>query len=200
MTHGTIGGYVHHRCRCEACKRTYSRYMKRLRHERHLGLPSRNDRRLVSAAPAAEHVAALQADGMSFNAISIAAGYRSRNALRSVLAQQRCRPETLARILAVTSDRRPTGYTDATATVRRLRDLALLGWPAHEVGRLLGVSRWTVLSLVAGEHPRVRRSTAMAVLRLHAQIGGTPGPSPIAARRARAAAWSEVAARRAWPW
>lgn len=173
--HGTLSAYMQGKCRCEACRRTYSRYMKQLRHDQYLGKPSR----LVDAGPAHAHVAALLAEGMSFNAITKAAGYSSRNALQSVLDRPRCQPATLARILAVESwcERRPQAYTDATGTAKRLRELALLGWSLRWVAAQIGADPGTVHDIANGRTPKVRRATAKAVLKLNYTHGGTPGPS-----------------------
>lgn len=176
MTHGTLSAYMQGKCRCPACARTYSRYMKQLRHDQYLGKPSR----LVDAAPAHHHVRQLLAEGMSFNAITKAAGYRSRNALQSVMDRPRCQPRTLARILAVTwqSEHRPTSYVDSTTTTQRLRELALLGWSLRWVAAQIGADPGTIHDITNGKKSRVRRGTALAVLKLHAAHGGTPGPSP----------------------
>lgn len=190
MTHGTVSGYVHHKCRCDDCRQAYRRYMKRLRHEQFTGAPSRRDR-LVGTQPARDHVARLMADGWSFNGITKTAGYRSRNSLRSVLDAERCRPETLARILAVQVDRRPDSYVTAEPTVRRLRDLALAGWSNEQIAHRVGMGRWTVADIRAGRRAKVRRSTALAVLRAHQQLAGQRGPSTLAAARARRAGWGK---------
>jgi lambda repressor-like predicted transcriptional regulator len=182
VTHGTLTAYMHGKCRCADCQRTYSRYMKQLRHDMYQGKPSR----LVDATPAHRHVAALLADGMSFNAITKAAGYTSRNALQSVMDRPRCQPRTLARILAVTwqSERRPQSYVNATGSTERVRELALLGWPLRWVAEQVGAAPDTMHDIANGRRPKVRRATAQAILGLHARIGGTPGPST------RTAAWA----------
>jgi lambda repressor-like predicted transcriptional regulator len=187
MTHGTLTAYFARGCRCDDCCTTARRYNKRLRLDRHRGLS-----RLVDATPARDHVAALLAGGMSFRAISIAAGWRSRNALDEALKRDRVQRRTLARILAVTpdSDTRHDGYVDATGSRRRLQALAVVGWPTRAVAGWLGhADHSTVLDVRSGRLRTVRRRTATAIADAYDAHWDEPGPSERTRRHAARSGW-----------
>lgn len=172
--HGTLTSYVRDKCRCDECARHHYRHQKRYRLRR-----ERGEQFLVDAGPARAHVAALRDAGMSMWAITLAAGWRSRNALYTMLTHPRITARTEARILAVRPDmeRRDDAYVSAGPTAERLRDLALLGWTLRGLSAELGMDTDTCRRIVSGKRLKVRRRTALAVLRMWAERGGTPGPS-----------------------
>lgn len=185
--HGTTTTYFARGCRCEDCRTAARRYNKRLKLDQYRGVS-----RLVDATPAREHVAALLAGGMSFRAISIAAGWRSRNALDEALKRTRVQRRTLDRILAVRpdSDTRHDGYVDATGARRRLQALAAVGWPSRAIADRLGHrDHTTVLDVRSGATTTVRRRTATAVAAAYDALAMTPGPSERARRHAARQGW-----------
>jgi len=172
--HGTTTAYVQDKCRCDTCSAAHYRYQKAYRLRRARGEPC-----LVDVGPARAHVAALREAGMSMWAITLAAGWQSRNALYTMLGHPRITTRTEARILAVRPhmERRDDAYVDAGPTAERLRDLALLGWTLRGLSDELDMDTDTCRRIVSGERLKVRRRTALAVLKVWAARGGTPGPS-----------------------
>ena len=187
MTHGTLTAYFARGCRCEDCRACARRYNKRLKLDQHRGVS-----RLVDAQPARDHVAGLLAAGMSFRAISIAAGWRSRNALDEALKRPRVTRRTLERILGVglDSDTRHDGYVDATGSRRRLQALAAIGWPSRDLADRLGHrDHSTVLDVQTGRIRTVRRRTAAAIAGVYDSLWDAPGPSQRVRRHAADRGW-----------
>jgi hypothetical protein len=185
--HGTLTAYHAGKCRCDPCRRASARHSKEWRLDKHRGIE-----RLVDAEPARVHVRLLLDRGMSYRAIALTAGWSSRNSLDGALAAQRIRPGTLKRILAVNvhSDVRLDRYTDATGSSRRLRALAVGGWPTRDLARCLGArDPSTVQDIAAGRCSTIRLRTAVAIEELYDELWDRPGPSP------RTAA---IAARKGW--
>lgn len=186
--HGTLTGYSATGCRCTACRTVAVRYNKRLRyHHASGGAP-----RLVDSAPARAHVEQLLAAGVSFRAISLAAGWRSRNSLDEALKRDRVNHRTLARILAVTADcdTRSTGYVDATGSRRRLRALSANGWTSRALAQQLGhADHSTVLEVRSGSTLTIRRFTADAVRGLYDRLWDVDGGSARARRHAQRHGW-----------
>ena len=185
--HGTLSRYVQGKCRCQSCRGVAARYNKRLRAARYQGR-----QRLVDAEPIRAHVAQLQAQGMSFRAITQAAGWASRNALVTALSRSRVRPDTADRILAVqlSSDTRPTRYTDATGARRRLQALACIGWPSRALADALGQKDHSlVLRIQSGKATSIRQGTAHAVEDLYNSLWNQEGPSPRTRSAAQARGW-----------
>lgn len=176
VRHGTVAGYTIDRCRCAPCTTAATRYSKCWRLHQVSGQPPL----LVDVTPVQEHVNALLAEGMSFRAIALAAGYRSRNSLVSALAARRIRRQTAERILAVTaaSDTRPARYVDATGSRRRLQALAVMGWPSRDLAARMGArDHSTVLDIQSGKLTTVRQSTVDAVRALFDALWDESGPS-----------------------
>lgn len=187
VQHGTLTCYTRG-CRRDECRRAAWRHNKGLRVRIMRGEP-----RLVDAEPMREHVAQLLAAGMSFRAISLAAGWKSRNALDEALKRSRVLPRTFNRVMAVTmdSDRRPTGYIDATGARRRLQALAAIGWDSSTVAHRLGQKHGTtVVHVRNGRQPRLRRSTADAIAALYEELWDQPGPSARARTDAAQRRWA----------
>lgn len=192
VNHGTLTAYITHGCRCDICRRNATRHNKKLRVDRLRGNP-----RLVDAQPIRDHVQALLEAGMSFRAISLAAGWRSRNALDEALKRDRVHTRTRDRVLAVTvaSDTRRDGYVDATGARRRLQALAVNGWASRALARRLGHrDHSTVLDIQAGRIRRIRRRTADTIAGLHDELWQTPGGSDRAAAAALRRGWLPTAA------
>lgn len=186
--HGNLTNYTKRGCRCPDCTRVAARYSKAWRHHQSSGRPPL----LVDAEPVRAHVAALQEAGMSFRAITLAAGYRSRNSLATALSRTKVRRATAARILAVTAetDTRDLRYVSAIGSARRLQALAVLGHPSRHLAAALGQKdHSTVLDIQTGRVWQVRALTASRISALYDRLWSTPGPSKETTRRALARGW-----------
>ena len=175
MTHGTSYAYVAHKCRCDVCRREHARRQKRYRLDRARGV-----QRLVDAQPLRDHVAALTAAGMSQWDITIAAGWKSRNALADALRRSKVTPRTMQRVLAVSVPpvSRRNGYVDATASQRRLQALAVMGWPTREIAARLGnLDAQTYVYIANGRTRTIRRRTEDAIAALYDELWDQPGRS-----------------------
>lgn len=187
MKHGTLTAYAKHGCRCEPCRAAAAKASKAWRRDKYLGVV-----KLVDAQPLKDHVAMLMAAGMSFRAISLTAGYTSRNSLADIFTRARVRPDTMARILAVNPqrDNRRDAYTDATGSRRRLQALAVNGWSTRNLAAQLGHNHpTTVQDITAGKTPTVRLRTKDAIRDLYEELWDQPGPSQRTAAIAKAKGW-----------
>jgi hypothetical protein len=106
--------------------------------------------------------------------------------------------ETKPRIRALTEQKLmaipvPSGLVssladvDALGTRRRIQGLVALGWPQALIAAELHTKQTAVSAFTRRE--KVTASTAKAVRELYERWSMTLGPSPVSARRARAAGW-----------
>ena len=187
MKHGTLTAYAKHGCRCEPCRSAAAKASKAWRRDNYLGIV-----KLVDAQPLKDHVAALMADGMSFRAIALTAGYTSRNALADSMTRGRVRPATMARILAVNPkrDNRRDGYVAATGSRRRLQALAVNGYSTRDLAARLGhKDPATVQHIASGKTPTVRYRTMDAIRDLYEELWDRPGGNARSASIAKAKGW-----------
>jgi len=187
MKHGTTTAYLQHGCRCDECRSNHARHQKRYRLDRARGV-----QRLVDAQPLREHVDKLTAAGMSQWDITIAAGWKSRNALADAYRRVNVHPATLARVLAVTAPpaSRRNGYVDATGSRRRLQALAVMGWSTRRIARELGnLDPQTYQYIESGRTKTIRRRTAQAITELYDRLWSQQGPSPRSTRVALTKGW-----------
>ena len=89
---------------------------------------------------------------------------------------------TAATVQGVSPDQHP-------GTARRLQALAYTGWSATELGRRLGVTRWTVEQARAGKLDPAPLRVAFAVEALYDELWDVPGGSPGATDMARPCGW-----------
>lgn len=162
------------KCRCEDCKRAQSRYAKQRRVQRAQGI---ND--LVDATPAREHVEHLMSMGMSHGTIAVQAGLPNSGlqallGIKSNVKQiKRMHRRSVRAILQVRyTPAVGKNFITATATRRRLQDLALRGFSAQEVAILSGIQKHTITEVRSGIRPLVRSRTAEAVEALHKRLEG----------------------------
>lgn len=175
MKHGTNYCYTAHKCRCEDCRRARSRHQKRYLYDRARGV-----QRLVDAAPLREHVQRLTDAGMSQWDITIAAGWKSRNALADAMRRERVTPRTMSRVLAVTVPpvQRRNGYVDATGSMRRLQALSVLGYTTRDIAARLGhMDPQTYIYIANGRTRTIRRRTKQAIADLYDELWSVPGTS-----------------------
>lgn len=78
---------------------------------------------------------------------------------------------------------------DATGTIRRIRALHALGWPAHEIARRGPWTTGEAVLEIAGR-ARVQRTTAETVAAIYDDLCMTPGPSPWTRAHARRNGWA----------
>lgn len=175
MKHGTSTAYVTHKCRCDICRSEHSKRQKRYRLDRARGV-----QKLVDAQPLRDHVDRLYVAGMSQWDITIAAGWKSRNALADAYRRDKVTPRTLQRVLAVTAPpvERRNGYVDATGSRRRLQALAVMGWSTRRIAAHLGnLDAQTYQFIQSGRNRTIRRRTAEAIAGLYDELWDKPGPS-----------------------
>lgn len=172
--HGTLTAYHIHKCRCDPCTSNARHHQKQYKYHVH-----QHGKILVDAQPIRDHVKQLQAAGMSFNAITKAAGYRSRNSLATVLQRTNVHPRTRDRILAVTpeSDTRPSAYVDATRSRQQLQALATLGWSGRQLAGQSPLSRDTIEDIRNGTVTRIRQHTSQHINTIYEQLWDTTGTS-----------------------
>ena len=187
MNHGTTTAYARHGCRCEPCRAAAAKASKAWRRDNYLGIV-----KLVDAQPLKDHVTMLMAEGMSFKAIALTAGWASRNALADAMGRKRVTPRTLARVLAVHPelDNRKDAYVDATGSARRLQALAVNGWPTRNLAKQLGhKDPATIQNIANGKTPTIRLRTKDDIRRLFDELWDQPGPSKRTADFAKARGW-----------
>lgn len=175
MKHGTNTAYLSKGCRCDECRASRSKHQKRYMYDRARGVA-----RLVDAQPLRDHVDALYAAGMSQWDITLAAGWKSRNALADAYRRAKVTPRTMARVLAVQAPpaSRRNGYVDATGSRRRLQALAVMGWPTREIAARLGnLDAQTYVYIANGRTKTIRRRTEQAIAALYDELWDQPGPS-----------------------
>ena len=192
MNHGSLTAYAKHGCRCEPCRAAAAKASKAWRRDHYLGIV-----KLVDAQPLKDHVAMLMAEGMSFKAIALTAGWSSRNALADAMTRNRVMPRTLARVLAVHPelDNRRDAYVDATGSARRLQALAINGWPTRNLAARLGhKDPATIQHIANGTTPTIRLRTKDDIRRLFDELWDQPGPSKRTADIAKARGWSPALA------
>tara|TARA_R110000868_G_scaffold9688_2_gene47792 strand:+ start:1728 stop:2501 length:774 start_codon:yes stop_codon:yes gene_type:complete len=187
VNHGTLTAYAKHGCRCEPCRTAAARASKAWRRDNYLGIV-----KLVDAQPLKDHVAMLMAEGMSFKAIALTAGWSSRNSLADAMTSNRVKPRTLARVLAVHPelDNRRDAYVDATGSARRLQALAINGWPTRNLAKQLGhKDPATIQNIANGKTPTIRLRTKDDIRALFDELWDQPGPSKRTADIAKGKGW-----------
>ncbi|MFI8528472.1 hypothetical protein ACIGB8_28720 [Promicromonospora sukumoe] len=165
--HGTPDAYKADGCRCFPCRVAKSRAAADNAARRLAG-----DAGYVDAAPAREHLAALETAGMGRCAVATRTGI-TRQALRLIANGERAQihRDRAAAILAVEVPAvapLTLAVVDATGTRRRVRALMRLGWPLARIASAAGLERHTAAWLVDAQH--VAPSTASAVGRAYDEL------------------------------
>ena len=143
--HGTHRGYACG-CRCDDCRASYRKYAKR-----------RREHTLVSATYAHRHIESLVAAGMTYEAISRAAGLHSGGA-QQILEAAGTQRRIARRILAVR-----LGVT-AVGVRRRLQALASTGWTRPQIAAALGTTENAASGIILTARAYVSASLAARVL------------------------------------
>jgi hypothetical protein len=200
--HNTLTCYTDYRCRLPACVERRRQWQRELRRKQREGQPP-----LIDAEPVRRHLTALQAAGISINAIARSVEldeWTLRNFLPSPTGKRprkhRVTQEVSRRILAVTAEQAAVGYTDGTGTRRRIRALVANGWPIRRLDEHLELHRSYIADLVNGRQQNrpVLAATAVKVARGYDQVKGLKpsrhGVAPYLAKRAQ-----KLADSRKWP-
>lgn len=137
----------------------------------------------VDAEPARAHVRALQAAGMGWRRIAAVAGL-STNVVskllygcspRGMAPSKRIRPDTAAKLLAVTVDLADHQTVDATGTRRRIHALVACGWSFAKLANKLGMTNTNLIALV--DRPQVIVAKHRAVAELYEQLWNEEPPN-----------------------
>lgn len=167
-------------CPCPACRAAANRYNKRRRFLNDTGRPV-----LVPAAPAAEHLRALKAAGMSWPDMVAATGCSSATIAALLRGQDVMRRSVAQRVLAVRLVVSESLPVDATGSVRRVRALYAAGWMQQAIADAAGLDKSTVSDLLAGRPVTVRAGTARAVRGAFTALEMRVAPEGLGAVRAR---------------
>lgn len=170
--HGTRAKYVVESCRCTPCKRANRREEN---HRTRMHIYGRWQP-YVDADPVRAHVATLEAYGLGWKRIARLAGVSTGcmskllygHPQRGLAPSKRVRPETAAKILAVTAAADVlAGHStiDGTGTRRRLQALCAAGWPQAQLARRLRMTPANFGDTLRGRDVYV--STARAVTQLY---------------------------------
>lgn len=176
-------------CECRACTRARRLYLKRWRYK------TREGSRLlrVPAEQVREHVRMLIGQGMTISGVAAEAGV-SRLAVAEVVGGRvaTVRPATARRILGVRyTGRRGVNLVHVAGSQRRLQDLALRGFPLHELTAVCGLSHDTLIRVRRAERVAIYEHNAAAITRMWRSLEGR---EPQAQGRARAVTVSKARA------
>lgn len=185
INHGTSSGYTSG-CRQDCCRRPHLRAQKAWRLRRQRGYEP-----LVDAQPMRDHIASLQGQGMSFNAIALSAGWLSRRHLEESMGHKKVTRATYARVMAVTlaSDTRPNRYVESSGAQLRLRALSCMGWTMRDLSERTGLDRKGITEIQNGTTPEVRAKTRDAISAIYDELWDTDGPSIRTRLRSRRLGW-----------
>jgi DNA-binding NarL/FixJ family response regulator len=176
---------------CALCQANARRYDRKRRH----AVAAGTWKPIVPAREVLDHIAQLQAQGMSLAAIARRARL-SPKTIGPISRGQRnhLHGPTAAAILAVKPARElPAGWVDAAGTARRIRALVAFGYGLSEQARRLDRHLQQVWEWAWARQDAVTVANRDAVAALYEQLSATPAPPSQSATRAR-----NEAARRGW--
>ena len=203
--HGTRAAYVLDKCRCDPCRAANTRAT---RERRRAQLYGRWDG-LTDAQPARDHIHTLTTQGMGLKQVAAAARISSGTLTKLIYGAprpdgtrrppaRRVRPDTAARLLAVTPHLADGARIDATGTRRRLQALAALGWSVARLAATANVDRQVLGNAATGRRALTTAGTARAVTRLYEQLWDTPPPATTGYEQASITSTRNRAARNGW--
>lgn len=188
--HGTRAGYKTCACRCVHCDGAQREYYRaRKRDRRNYG-----EERTIDTGR--EHIRVLMGHGMSGKLIAEHAGVSPTTIYWIENGKAKGTTTTTeALILAVQPVRTAPRSTNVpiTATTRRLRHLALMGWTAPEIAGVAGLCVTQVLDMTREKRPTVTKETAATIERATRALMRRTPPAGRLATRAR-----NDAARKGW--
>lgn len=162
--HGTYNRRKNHHCDCDPCVAAGRNYTN-LRH-RLMAYGQWNP--FTDAGPAREHVHFLDAAGISYRQVAIAAGISQSTVNRLLFSDppvKRIRVDSSVKILAVVASRdvvQGTVPVDATGTRRRLQALSAVGWSGAKLAAYLDVHPTGVTRIFTAERVLARRARSVA--------------------------------------
>lgn len=152
---------------------------------------------MVDAAPAAEHIRALVADGRSSRRIAEAADV-SPSLIRRLLwpdrarpAQRRIKARDAESLLAVKPDMVDETYVDSIGPRRMVEGLCRIGYTKTELSIRCGKNGPALDNAI--RHRRITIAWAQRIRDLYAELYMTPAPDSVISRRSRA-----YAAKQGW--
>lgn len=140
----------------------------------------------VPVGPVREHVARLRELGWTYEQIAEAAGVSTWVPHRAGTGQvKRLWKDRADAVLKVPLQPRGSHRgVDSTGTRRRVQALAWMGWPCAEVARRAGTTRRTLATLIL-PHRSISFALAGRVAKVYDELCMVPGPSKVAAAKAR---------------
>ncbi len=172
-------------CRTEPCRTANYRYMKRLQYDH-----ARGQKRRIDATQTRVWVERLAAHGWNYAQIAAAAGTTRVTIRRIATGEARNISRHIASgVLAIHLGRPSRGRVDATGTTRRLRALAVLGYPIHAIAETAAVDISTLQGHLAARSVSVQAPIAQRIASTYRRLCFTPGPSDVARARAAARGW-----------
>lgn len=160
--------------------------------ERHYRQLLRMDRAgYVPVDRVAEHVLALRRLGWTYEQIAERAGVSTWVPHKAATGgTRRLWMDRAAAILGVPLEPMASHRgVDSTGTRRRVQALAWMGWPCREVAARAGTTQSTLATLIL-PHRHPSFALARRVADVYAELSATPGPSKVAAAKARAAGFA----------
>jgi hypothetical protein len=147
------------------------------------------------ATAARRHVLALRDLGWTFEQIAEAAGLSTWVPHKVVTGvTKHLWPESERALLAIPLEPRGSHRgVDSAGTRRRVQALAWMGWPAAVVAQQADTSTASLQTLIQPTR-RVSYALAARVAEVYERLSGTPGPSKIAAGKARQLGFAPPAA------
>ena len=175
------------KCRCAGCRTRQARYLK----QRELAVLRGTWQHPVPVEGVTAQLNELQQAGWTLAQITAAAGLSTECVRRLAHETSKLRPTTVradtARAIASLGpeSRLAPAVPDGTwispvGSIRRLRALVAIGWPQAELGRRLGLNTTPMPT----DRP-ITAGRARAIADLYRELWDVPGPSRLAAARAR---------------
>lgn len=192
MNHGTNKRWEAG-CRCHPCLKAHKRYLEKLRKSRkNRGLQPAYGK--VDADPVRKHLETLLESGFSKTALANRSGVPFETVKGIVRRPSHTvQARTASKILAVSPvsswgfvwSSRESFYIPAAGTMRRLRALAFMGYPATRVGRAAGLDHDKLKYIRSGRAKTVLRRTAEGVKRFYDWAVVRDAPTDRAAEQCR---------------
>ncbi|MCM3822585.1 hypothetical protein ACP4TB_30405 [Streptomyces sp. DR3-1] len=177
-------------CRNEPCRAANYRYMKRLQYDHAHGQKRRTD-----ATPTRVWIDRLTAHGWTRTQIADAAGTTPTTIRRITVGESRNINRSIAAgVLSIPLGRPDQGRIDSTGTTRRLRALAVLGYPIYVIAEASRMDTSMLQGHLAAQHATISAPIARRIASTYRRLSLTPGPSQISRTRAAARGWHGPAA------
>ncbi|MFD9174694.1 hypothetical protein ACFWDT_06125 [Streptomyces diastaticus] len=177
-------------CRNEPCVLANRRYMKRLAFDH-----ARGQKRRVDATQTRVWVERLTAHGWTYAQIATAAGLTRTTIRRIAIGEARNVSRHVAGgILSIRLSRPAQGRITSIGTTRRLRALAVLGYPSHVIATASGIDTSTLQNHLAAQYASIHVATARRIAAAYRRLCLAPGPSDLVRARAAARGWHGPAA------